>query len=207
MRVLIPTAILVAVVTSSCLSVRDTIPGFSSPPPDIPDRNQEEHDILSVFVSWWIGRNNGASALEWDSYGPSLGNHVSEIESWDDEDWHPTDCDITADLAISLDAWPHLVDYPSLHRHWSNVFNSGNKWVILYNSLGEDGEFIESEFPDDPEDARRKLMKWIWKFAPEFRLIHHEIHFRDVEGANLDDLTGTLYVFLRNPHFELIQEA
>ena len=70
---------------------------------------------------------------------------------------------IAADLTLSLDVIYHLVELEKFEVHLRQLFESSNKWVIIY------GYDSDSFFPE-PYSKPRKFTEWIARQLPEWSL-------------------------------------
>lgn len=92
------------------------------------------------------------------------------------------------DLALSLDVIYHLVEDEVFHQYMSVLFNSSNKYIIIYSS-----NLYE---PHRYHIKPRQFTKWIEKHATDWELIHKIDNPYPYDSSNPDSTSKSdFYIF------------
>lgn len=73
-----------------------------------------------------------------------------------------------AELTLSLDVIYHLLEDDGFHDYMSTLFDTSNRYVIIYSS--NKSELIQ---PIAPHVKHREFTKWIERMRPNWKLIRH----------------------------------
>ena len=95
-----------------------------------------------------------------------------------------------ADLTLSLDVIYHLIEDDIYHGYMKCLFESSNKFVIIYSSNTSVQEKLQ------PEHVKhREFTSWIDKYAPAWELLQHIPNKYPYSGNDLDGSFADFYIY------------
>lgn len=93
-----------------------------------------------------------------------------------------------SNLSLSLDVIYHLIEYEVFHQYMSYLFNSSEKYVIIYSSNHDETQHYH--------EKARKFTKWIDKHAPDWRLVQKINNPYPYDPSNSDNTSKSdFYIF------------
>lgn len=108
--------------------------------------------------------------------------HISEVTS-----------SLAADLALSLDVIYHLVEDEVFECHMRQLFDSANRYVIVYSSNDESSW-------RSPHVRHRQFTSWVERNRPDFRLLRHVPNPYPFDPQDLQNTSfADFFVFERAP--------
>jgi SAM-dependent methyltransferase len=95
-----------------------------------------------------------------------------------------------ADLTLSLDVLFHLIEDETFEFYMMRLFNSSDKYVIIYSSNTDKNEECEA-----PHVKHRYFTKWIEEHLPNCRLIEHIPNRYLYKGNYLEGSFADFYIY------------
>ena len=96
-----------------------------------------------------------------------------------------------SDLSLSLDVIYHLVEDEVFHQYMSALFNSSNKYIIIYSSNHDERQLYHMK--------SRHFTKWIDKHAPNWQLTRKIDNPYPYNLSNPDNTSKSdFYIFKKN---------
>jgi glycosyltransferase involved in cell wall biosynthesis len=98
----------------------------------------------------------------------------------------------TADLALSLDVIYHLVEDDVYTRYMDRLFDSANRYVVVYSSDTDDNP------PDQVSHVRhRNFSRWVSENRKDWRLLTHIPNKYPFEGNSKTGSFADFYIYAR----------
>lgn len=138
-----------------------------------------EHQVQSV-IEWGCGDGNQLSLAHYPSY---IGLDISKMAIqrcitrfeydrtksffyYDPECFQDRTSVFTAELSLSLDVIYHLIEDPIFERYMSSLFDSAQKYVIIYSSDTDTTPYLEAA-----HYKNRQFSTWVADKRPNWKLI------------------------------------
>lgn len=100
------------------------------------------------------------------------------------------------DLSLSLDVIYHLVEDNVFQTYMTKIFNSSNKFVIIYSSNGEIRKKLAHHIKD------RCFTNWIDNNIPDFKLVNKITNPYKYDINNTDEINTSISDFFIYERFE-----
>lgn len=98
-----------------------------------------------------------------------------------------------ADLTLSLDVVYHLVEDAVYDPYMRRLFDSANRFVIVYSS-----NYDEPPDPAVPHIRHREFVKWVSHDRPDWNLLRHMPNMYPYRGDHSEGSFADFFVFGRN---------